>query len=118
MMEIKELRIGNWVNFIPDNGNFIVSEIGGYYIYNKTINGLHLVDVEPIPITEEWLLKFGFIKECDWKISIGEGAFIWIDENDFTVSIGIPYEASGNQRTMKHVHQLQNLYFALMGKEL
>ena len=58
--------------------------------------------IKPIPINEEWLLKFGFdVKEpvliSSWKFS------------PFCDTIITKCE---------YVHQLQNLYFALTGTEL
>jgi len=51
-MKASELRIGNWVNY--DGRNCTIQE------------PTDLVDAdefEPIPLTEEWLLNFGFEKE-------------------------------------------------------
>jgi len=133
-MEAKELRIGNYFIYNtdgcfpnnPERESKIISvvrqikedSVGITHLETTgiMIGGLELI--KPIPLTEEWLMDFGFIKECDWKISIGEGAFIWIDENDFTAAIGTPYEASGNQRTIKYVNELQNLHYALTKQEL
>lgn len=102
-MEAKELRIGNLVNT------------------NKTITPIHVWDsifvdmnedriiITPIPLTEDWLLKFGF--ECiqdlitDLQSNVFEAVFR-LDE--FTI----------NQIMDLHVHQLQNLYFALTSEEL
>lgn len=66
-------------------------------------------DFEPIPLTEEWLLKFGYdlITENYYAIS---GHLIWIC-NDLFI-------CDKNGIILKHVHQLQNLYFALTGCEL
>jgi hypothetical protein len=64
--------------------------------------------VEPIPLTEEWLVKFGFkplVK--DWQI---KGLIIHARKRGFVVNNRIPI--------LKTVHQLQNLYFALTGEEL
>jgi hypothetical protein len=126
-MKTNELRIGNWVNFIPDNGNFIISDIKTFN--ENTINGLELEDCQPIPLTKEWLYKFGFknidkgdndyitytdsnhdyylqldVRKKDGKYSILDNSFD--DLRDFSM-IDISY-----------VHQLQNLYFALTGEEL
>ena len=62
-MKANELRIGNWISHTPSqnksaNGNFIVSQINLFD--SNTINGLESDDCEPIPLTEEWLYKFGF----------------------------------------------------------
>lgn len=73
--------------------------------------------IEPIPLTEEWLLKFGFERTCnhpkhDWIK--GEFKICYdVDNDGYIISelldISIP---------IKYVHQLQNLYFALTGEEL
>lgn len=46
------------------------------------------------------------------------GSWVNYKTENIEQEICSPYEASGNQRTMKHVHQLQNLYHALTGLEL
>ena len=67
-MEAKELRIGNWVNDVGDG--CIITEIqdGDDIDFAK--------DYNPIPLTEEWLIKFG-AKEYgsfgNWKQMIIEG---------------------------------------------
>tara|TARA_R110002012_G_C11412052_1_gene587177 strand:+ start:281 stop:670 length:390 start_codon:yes stop_codon:yes gene_type:complete len=126
-MESKELRIGNWVNFIPDNGNFIVSEIDAFNSWSKTINGLCPDDIKPIPLTEEWLLKFGFVihnKPHGYTeyIKYKKGTrqylhklFTFKEYNDWDGKFGF----SGTIQTeLNHVHELQNLYYALTKKEL
>jgi hypothetical protein len=76
--------------------------------------------LEPIPLTEEWLERFGF--NNNYPVSSRE---YLIDSNDEVVLIN-HYE-KGFLITLtwwdagmyvKYVHQLQNLYFALTGQEL
>jgi len=70
-----------------------------------------LINVQPIPLTEEWLLKFGF--DDLGTYGYGRGNFhICLHENEFYFSI------NNRKVFIKHVHQLQNLYFALTGEEL
>lgn len=65
---------------------------------------------EPIPLTEEWLLKLGFNKEECFYILKG---VCLEDEYDGR------YRLDGQSDCfIKHVHQLQNLYFALTSVEL
>jgi hypothetical protein len=111
-MEAKDLMIGNWVNFNLDNGNFIVSEIDGYDTYSKTINGLCLGDIKPIPLTEEWLLKFGFDNSLVKDIFLALDCNVIYDEGKYY------FRRRGFQMVIKHVHQLQNLYKVLTGEEL
>jgi hypothetical protein len=76
---------------------------------------------EPIPLTEEWLLKFGFEKKNKsfHKYSKGfchEGFYCggkW-----HTIVEGRKNNYFYKGAWMIYVHQLQNLYFALTGQEL
>mgnify|MGYP003148218537 CR=1 FL=1 len=101
-MKAIELRVGNLVFKGMDYFEADYITIGMAHNY------------EPIPLTEEWLVKFGFVEN---SISIGSYAYLRI-EKDLTFAVGVPYESGGNSRALKHVHQLQNLYFALTGTEL
>jgi hypothetical protein len=81
-------------------------------------------DLIPIPLTEEWLLKFGFIKMYKADNKNGYGLYSGEDIYPF-IAIelyhdGIIFINNGSRRIehIKYVHQLQNLYFALTGEEL
>lgn len=71
-------------------------------------------DFRPIKITEEWLLKFGFVKK-----EIGYSKLTEM-EQCFLISFGKHTSVNGIKfnNEIKTVHQLQNLYFALTGEEL
>jgi hypothetical protein len=122
-MKAEELRIGNLV-LIPYNksnkqeGFFeaTISQIGDFGAYIKP------EDYEPILLTEEWLLKFGFIdlnERCGLK-----GIFSIINKHIYINIETMSYcEIDYEQNIIdiirvEHVHQLQNLYFALTGEEL
>lgn len=112
-MIASELRIGNYVQC---DGK----------IY--TIGETDFVDVfyyEPIPITEDWLVKFGFEKkynrysEENYFMINGFGLCIVNLAKCYapaTLYDGIQFIRKGIN--IIYVHQLQNLYFALTGKEL
>jgi hypothetical protein len=75
--------------------------------------------IKPIPLTEDWLIKFGFIKHdmgwfwISWGTN-GTEIIQWnISYKQYVFSLG-----KARFKTLEHVHQLQNLYFALTGKEL
>ena len=123
-MEAKELRIGNIVNDtsgedLPVTGIF---KEDGFWII--TVDGYegsaHLDDVSPIPLTEEWLIKFGFTKEyfadtgCNFWEFGDHTIFEYINEGIFKYDMLILTEGI----EIKHVHQLQNLYFAFTNEEL
>jgi hypothetical protein len=71
----------------------------------------------PIPLTEEWLLKFRFEDRGPQPDSDELGRFtkypigLWIMDGSFIT-------AGDFDVSLKYVHQLQNLYFALTGEEL
>lgn len=134
MIESSELRIGNF--FLDENGNIqklhcinVLHDL--VYYPNETPQKQHGVlyrvvtymDANPIPLTEEWLERFEF--ETDkitfWKEYTGEDNAIFYVHIGFYKS-GFYYlpDSSIKIRGIKieFVHQLQNLYFALTGKEL
>lgn len=129
-MKASELRIGN---LVFDNEG-ILSKINGFQAYGHSIRcdelegcelliDLHPQDgtirkgfvtdinsCKPIPLTEEWLLKFGFDKIDFQFIKNGIKLF---PIRDLYYRGNFPIKSD-----IKYVHQLQNLHFALSGKEL
>tara|TARA_R110000822_G_scaffold241652_1_gene370895 strand:- start:621 stop:983 length:363 start_codon:yes stop_codon:yes gene_type:complete len=116
-MKAKELRIGNLV-ILPKGLVKPVIEVSETLV--RFQNQLfEIEDVEPIPLTEEWLFKFGFQKEesddvycqfIDFTLD-GESFLCKQEESDHMACIL-------NGKKIDSVHQLQNLYFALTGEEL
>jgi hypothetical protein len=115
-MEIKELRIGNY--FKPDS-------LGEEPF--KVITAKDIVEIEsdplddyykPIPLTEDVLLKFGFehSKPNYWFKNDNKFRFSLIDNNLHCSMGDDDYGILYNR--LNHVHQLQNLYFALTNEEL
>lgn len=116
-MDSKDLRIGNYVYDLMET-EFVITAIGqGVTMQNK---GLPIISegfsrISPIPLTEEWLVKFG------WKIGKYQDAYyldnleIYSKDGEFTVN---DHVANCTLCFLKYVHSLQNLYFALTGKEL
>ena len=115
-MKAKELRIGNLVNV--DEKAYKISGGDIYNLENYSKNYGHLY--KPIPLTEEWLEKFGFMQP-------DSNYLIW--EKQGFKPFCILFEALINHwqigvyggrvfKRIKYVHQLQNLYFALTGEEL
>jgi hypothetical protein len=119
-MEAKELRIGNY--FYGENEvDLTVHGIGTDEVENIIWYGDELGFYESqnkcfgIPIDEGWLLKFGFEKRS--------GTIVWhldtIEITQTSESFLFEYGLTGSKWIqIKYVHQLQNLYFALTGKEL
>jgi hypothetical protein len=108
-MRPEELRIGIWIN-TPDKGDHQVQD--GIEI--------HLLEgnpPNPIPLTEEWLLKFGFEKQQDGDLTIYPGKNCYAFSEQW-IHNGYPTSDSNALMKCKYVHQLQNLFFALTGEEL
>ena len=120
-MTSSELRIGNYIKGIGIKPTWHIEGIKGDLIYSLDEWRL-LNSFEPIPLTEEWLLKFGFDFSVDtWYL---KGVAIWETEccdAKGNEEIGFFYELRDvgmMDMNIKYVHQLQNLYFALTGEEL
>ena len=120
-MKANELRIGNLISDI--NGNLcLVKTIREDLIIAKYYSvGYCIGDEEQfnkVELTEELLLKFGFEEKSksknfylgSFRFHISKPAnydgFIFCDGYDVITD------------RIKYVHQLQNLYFALIGEEL
>jgi len=122
-MKPNELRIGNLVRYANDGSNCIVTLVGELglsveVVKTKEITWIEFEEFEPILLTPEILEKAGFAyNDLDgdsgfWQIKHPNAAGliqILEGEEGFTYSF---------QSTIKHLHQLQNLYFALTGEEL
>lgn len=107
MINFKELRIGNWID---EQGQEL--QVG-------MINSSLFDSSEPILITAEWLLKFGFVKDgkvCSLKMPDYDATIqLWDRNGDMSICrSGI----AAYHFPCKYVHQLQNIYYALTGEEL
>lgn len=151
----QELRLGNIVDTVnhgngkrsPNKTPYIVEAIGSSIVelchidcdrdkYHRFLVKA-ISDIEPIPLTEEWLLKFGFEKgkhawfskkyftDCDeyaevmkidYNISSKRLAiYDAIEETDMVNILSHPIYTG---KKVLYIHQLQNLFFALTGEEL
>jgi|ERR1035437_1465024 hypothetical protein len=115
MINAKDLRIGN---IIQRDGNIVVVGWGTLKAMNEGI------DIgSPIPLTDEWMLKFGFEKhEKNHGAPIGGNyTDFYFDGYVFNQDVSGAWYLSGYNWNTKHfayVHELQNLFFALSGYEL
>lgn len=106
MIQANELRIGNFVN------HFGVTVINAGMIVEFDN---HPNRINPIPLTEEWLMKFGFEEYCGgWENNIRLEYVPEMSCYQFDTDGGRIIQT----RPIIYIHQLQNLYFALTGKEL
>lgn len=125
--EIKnELRIGNLL-FYGERIVKVIAIFRTHFICDEVDTGIQIgnslqENFNPIPLTEEWLLKLGFdnINSKEYGIKCGscwmslsnpkdmgewQDCYCWIFDRFKFIEL-------------KYVHQLQNLYFALTGNEL
>jgi hypothetical protein len=112
-MKATELRIRNYVSY--DNRIFQIDSISDLYPTLNTIEfGIGVVDwnnIQPIRLTEDWLLMLGF----------EEGNKGYYAKGDVVISVeGEVYfgETETWIASIYYVHSLQNLYFALIGQEI
>jgi len=120
-MKAKELRIGNFLR--TPNGINHVSGIQDREVVEVGEIGYVIEMVKPIPLTEEWLLNFGFetyTTEKSKVYKLGNFMVTYVLKgrfagNKYLKAFNISFSEFGH---IKHVHQLQNLYFALTGEEL
>jgi len=74
-----------------------------------------LENYEPIPLTEEWEVKFGFEQTSEYSIELNisgyclEVQFKWGNKTFYN---------GAEIKPLLYVHQLQNLYFSLTQTEL
>lgn len=116
-----ELRIGNWVYITDISTHLFYKEETQINIHNMMYlcgESKEPIDyeIEPIPLNEEWLLKFGFEKKLgnyeleNFRFNINKP----INFDGFLFCEG--YSVITDK--IQYVHQLQNLYFALTNEEL
>lgn len=117
-MEARQLRIGNWVRSSLDESYNIDRQVEVLEPERLSFLGEWYVgydEIEPIRLTEEWLVKFGFLLTVSlydkWMFAIrrdlsGDGWTVFWGDNKLSL-VDITF-----------VHQLQNLFFCLCGEEL
>jgi len=104
----KVLRIDYWERHNMIAQEIKVEGIGEVHPLTEEIEYL-----QPIPITEEWLLKFGF-EEQD-RVFHNQ---IALYKGNECFNYNASFFEHDNFVSIEYVHQLQNLYFALTGEEL
>jgi len=116
-IQAKELRLGNLITYKSEV--IKVTGVGEYGIQSKEGNRIldakfRTSDLESIPLTEEWLVKFGFVEYYkDGRYAIN-GFIIYSDGKGGNFHISL---ADNKVVRLPYVHILQNA-FALTGEEL
>lgn len=124
IMKATELRIGNLVYAYG-----VPSAIEVIQLHKDKI----VIDATGIPLTEEWLKKFGCRKLGKFKRNVIDFETIYlIADSGGVMSCVCLYEKPNEAEwyfkygfsdlypkgKLQYIHQLQNLYFALTGEEL
>lgn len=115
-MKANELRIGNWVwNDVQNLPVKVDMQIlNEQYYADRGIGQSWL----PFPLTEEILLKCGFIKVRYEKYAHNKLNKLRAFPHVMKEGFGIYMMGSYTLPHIKYLHQLQNLYFELTGQEL
>lgn len=116
---VGNLFYGNYETEEDEKIHSVICKILGYepfdsYFWVENKEGIEeFCSFQKIPITEEWILKLGFIKDeiLEFYRNDKSNSTIIIDY-DFICLLGYSHVK------IKYVHQLQNLYFALTQREL
>lgn len=119
-MKENELRIGNYILSVDKKVGSVISlakEGVGIMITELLFSYEFYEKVRPIPLTEEWLLKFGFVKldTSDIFYILGYNMQLKVSE---CLNMVAWHNLMLHDVKIEYVHQLQNLYFALTGEEL
>lgn len=117
-MEAKKLRLGNIVRS-KINGISKVEQIGSSinseYVGGRSLEGNYWENSYlPVEINEQWLIDFGFRKDEETNYRWFMEDWLAYDLDDNCIRISDSWEFGKK----KYVHELQNLFFAITGREL
>lgn len=115
-MESKELRLGNLVKYNEE----IVEVIKIFEIHLEVHSDVfqfwtdEIENFNGVPITEEILLKCGFVETSYHQYTLGEQT-VSLSDSD-----GLGFWIMGTELLFrrKYLHELQNLWFTFYGKHL
>jgi hypothetical protein len=115
MIQANELRLGNLI--LKNNEIHEISSLFFVDLHDGTIreNYNNSYIIEPIPLTEEWFLKFGFRTEETYCFELDD---ISINTKRELMWVFTKCKNNVELEFPKYVHELQNLYFALTNNEL
>ena len=131
-MTASELKIGNWVeaNTPPMIVKVISESTVALYMPGSEADNFHfdIEDLRPIPLSESILEKCGFelsLITNDWFIDLQTHYLSlifsgdqWYPQYHQLVEMSHEREQIVGLNFIQHLHQLQNLFWCLCGKEL
>lgn len=112
-MKAEELRIGNYLlkSLKSGNGRKINDKIGVQDIV-RIYENIGSFNYEPIPLTDQWIEDLGFKEFGVYKYKT------YYKDHIFLHKRKRGYVMSKRFKEPKYVHELQNIYFVLKGKQL
>lgn len=122
MMKPEELRIGNYVKFMTDRSSWMLGKINAINPNKATIDNYNIkyCNIQPIMLNAELLITLGFKRQftnTGWdeysKDSI-DLSLAPLNDGSYVPIISV----NGKYAQIRYLHQLQNLFFMLLGKEL
>ena len=125
MIQATQLRIGNFIAFGKQCCKVYEIQENCFYVIGEKERSFKSTsfELEPIPLTEDWLIKFGFEKIIDNEFTLRyelkkDPRFDYFFPKHNLKTFGLRFQGCTFFDVVKYVHQLQNLYFALTNKEL
>jgi len=122
---IREIKSGKHIDY---DREFILTEYWMGQLFGENMD-IALNDLYPIPLSEDILLRLGFVRiDHSWSLNDGSENYhyeingnerhflLYFNGRQFSANDG--KLSSFRYENNKHLHQLQNLYFALTGTEL
>lgn len=130
IMEVNDLRIGNWIKY--EDKLVQVVQLSSLMILCQRDENQFLVNCapkvfQPIELTEEVLLKIGFVKKNDCYILTNECILFVYYKDSFKQELLASVKRKGKyyyntnelkNYDIKYLHQLQNTYYLLTDQEL
>lgn len=137
-MDNKSVKEGNWVKFVVHDknpeGEVVYARFdAGKKLHSKWHDYIDLDDCKPIPLTPDILKKVGFVEDKRYELKAVAHRYILgvpvVGDNENLIqcmhelkknTVFGNYTTNGlwSSNDFHYLHQLQNLYFALTGKEL
>lgn len=122
-MEAKNFRIGNLIQDFYKQEPYVIDADGIKLCFLIEKEGRYQTTMHSgIPLTEEWLLKFGFERNRNFKRE-----FDYLSNEDYKKIKMVNHYENGwlikwhwweYGKMINYVHELQNLFFAINDTEL
>lgn len=108
-MTLNELRIGNYYHWYAEGKNYSLK------VDAKVFSNENYKNFDPIPLTEEWLVKFGFEKtnklyDTTEVFEQPYCPFVYFRDKEVFFAF--------KTKSIKYVHEFQNIFYYLTGDEL